>query len=112
METENTNDNVLRSLNFRAKTVKWENIIGMMEDTDWDKEFESKDSIKGGEEFLETITNCAKENAPKRSKQGSASKIPRERKKLHNRIKMLKRGKHRAYSKDRKRSFERKILET
>ena len=112
METENTNDNILRSLNFRAKTVKWENIIGMMEDTDWDQEFESKDSIKGGEEFLETITNCAKENAPKRSKQGSTSKIPRERKKLHNRIKMLKRGKHRAYSKERKRSFERKILET
>ena len=112
METENTNDNGLRSLNFRAKTVKWENIIGMMEDTDWEQEFDSKDARKGGEEFLETITKCAKENAPKRSKQGSTSKIPRERKKLHNRIKMLKRDKHRAYSKERKRSFERKILET
>ncbi len=35
-----------------------------------------------------------------------------ERNKLHNRIKMLKREKHRAYSKEKKRSLEKKILET
>ena len=36
----------------------------------------------------------------------------RRGKKLHNRIRMLKREKHRAYSKEKKMSFDKKILET
>ena len=111
-EIDNTEDNILKSINFRAKTVNWKNIIGMIEETSWNQEFVSRDAIKSGEEFLDIITKSAKENAPMRSKQGKGSKIPRERKKLHNRIKMLKREKHRAYSNERKKSFERKILET
>ena len=79
--------------------MKWKNIIRMMEDIDWDQEFESGDSIAGGKNMIEKFSKCAKENAPKRNTQSNRSKIPRERKKLHNRIKMLKREKHRAYSK-------------
>ena len=38
--------------------------------------------------------------------------MPKERKKLHNRLKMLKREKHRAYSKEKKKKLDKKILET
>ena len=109
---EQSEDNEFRTLNFRAKSVKWKNIAGMIEDIDWDQEFESRNSIACGKNMLEKFTKCAKENAPKRNTQSNGSKIPKERKKLHNRIKMLKRKKHIAHSKERKRRLEKQILET
>ena len=109
---EQSEDTEFRSFNFHAKTVKWKRIIEMIEDIDWDKDFESSDAIAGGKNVLEKLVICARENAPKRNNQNKGSKIPRERKKLHNRIKMLKREKHRAYSNERKRRCETKILET
>ena len=84
----------------------------MIEDIDWDQEFETRNSIAGGKNLLKKLTKCAKENAPKRNTQSNGSKIPKERKKLHNRIKMLKRKKHIAHSKERKRRLEKQILET
>ena len=83
----------------------------VIEDIDWEQDFESRDAIAGGKNCLEKLTNCAMQNAPKRNNQSNGSKIPKERKKLHNRIKMLKRAKHKAYSNERKRC-ERMILET
>jgi len=110
---EQSDDTGFRSLNFRAKAVKWKNITTLIEeDTEWDKDFESKDAIESGKYMLEKLTKYAEENAPKRNTQSNGSKIPRERKKLHNRIKMLKRKKHSAYSKERKRRCEKMILET
>ena len=73
-EIENAEDNILKTINFWAKSVKWKKITEIIEKTDWDHEFESKDAIKSGEEFLDRITDCAKENAPMRSKQGQGSK--------------------------------------
>ena len=84
----------------------------MIEDIDWEQDFESRDAIEGGKNCIEKVKNYATENAPKRNNQSNGSKIPKERKKLHNRIKMLKRSKHKAYSNERKRRCERMILET
>ena len=108
----NEETNVFKTLNFHAKSVNWNNIIRCIEDTNWEQKFETKDSIQNNEEFLEIITNNASENAPKRRQQGNNRKMPKERKRLHNRLKMLKREKHRAYSKERKKRFDKKILET
>ena len=110
--TENTESTGFRSLNFRAKSVNWKNINKMIEDVDWEQDFESRDAIEGGKNCIEKVKNYATENAPKRNNQSNGSKIPKERKKLHNRIKMLKRSKHKAYSNERKRRCERMILET
>ena len=99
--TEDPN-HILRALNFHTKSVKWENINRIIEDTNWEQNFENKGMIQSGKEFEVLITNSAIENAPRKSKQGNNRKIPKERKKLHNRIKMLKREKHRAYSKEKK----------
>ena len=109
--TEDPN-HILRALNFHTKSVKWKNINRIIEDTNWEQNFENKGMIQSGKEFEVLITNSAIENAPRKSKQGNNRKIPKERKKLHNRIKMLKREKHRAYSKEKKKKFENKILET
>merc|ERR1739838_274775 len=104
-QVKDTN-NIWQSLNLRAKSVNWTNIIDELKETNWDKKIESIDAIQSGGDFIEILENSTKENAPKRGHKGNNSKIPRERKKLHNRIKMLKREKHRAYSKEKKRSFE------
>ena len=103
---------MLKTLNFHTKTVNWRNINKIIEETKWEHNFETKDIIQSGKEFETIITNSAIENAPKKSPHGSNRKIPKERKKLHNRIKMLKREKHKAYSKEKKKKFENKILET
>ena len=104
--------NILKTLNFHTKSVKWKDINRIIEETNWEQNFETKDVIQSSKEFEEIITNTAIENAPKRSKLGNFRKIPKERKRLHNRLKMLKREKHKAYSKERKKRFENKILET
>ena len=82
----NEETNVFKTLNFHAKSVNWNNIIRCIEDTNWEQKFETKDSIQNNEEFLEIITNNASENAPKRRQQGNNRKMPKERKKLHNRL--------------------------
>merc|ERR1712240_502927 len=98
----NEETNVFKTLNFHTKSVNWNNIIRCIEDTNWEQKCETKDSIQNNEEFLEIITNNANENAPKRRQQGNNRKMPKDRKRLHNRLKMLKREKHRAYSKERR----------
>merc|ERR1712240_112386 len=62
----NEETNIFKTLNFQAKSVNWNNIIRCIEDTNWEQKFETKDSIQNNEEFLEILTNNAKENAPKR----------------------------------------------
>merc|ERR1711874_169426 len=79
-KVKNEEDNIFKSLNFGAKSVNWNNIKEIMEDTNWEQKFENKDLIESGEEFLEILTNNAIENAPKRRKNGNNSKIPKERK--------------------------------
>merc|ERR1711874_236195 len=64
---EQSDDTGFKSLNFRAKSVKWKNITELIEkDTEWDKEFVSKDAIESGKYMLEKFTKYAEENAPKR----------------------------------------------
>ena len=67
--------------------------------------------IQSTQLFEDFITEVVIENVPKKSL-GNNRKIPKERKRLLNRIKMLKRGKHRAYSRDKKKTIEMKILES
>ena len=61
--------------------MKWKNISELIENTDWDTEFEYRDSIASVKNMLEEFTKYAKENAPKRNTESNGSKIPRERKK-------------------------------
>merc|ERR1712072_945574 len=60
----------------------------------------------------EKLNEICIEIVPKRHGEGNKKKIPKEIKNLLNRIKMLKRDKHKAYSKEKKKQIDNKICET
>ena len=102
----------LKTLNYHSKNIDWENINNQINSINWEHYIENNDMIQSTMNFDDIITLIAIENIPQKSQQKYSKKIPRERKKLINRMKMLKRGKHRAYSKEKKNELENKILET
>ena len=101
----------LRKLNFQTISIDWKLINELIKLTPWRNIFENKNTIEVGKEFERLITLICKENLPMKM-YGRKKKIPKERKKLLNRIKMLKRDKHKAYSKEKKNIIENKIVET
>merc|ERR1712033_133449 len=64
------------------------------------------------EYLLEKLNEICIETVPKRNNEGKKKKIPKEIKNLLNRIKMLRRVKHKAYSKEKKKQIDNKICET
>ena len=100
-----------RLLNFHSSTTNWKSIYEQVKRTPWRSILQDKDTIDGSKEFESTLSSIFIENIPKRIIRPNHS-IPRERKKLINRIKMLKRNKHRARSIVKKNIIEGKILET
>ena len=111
-EMEDPNS-ALRKLNFRAeKKIDWENIKESIRKTQWKKILEKGDTIEITNEFISKITNICIENIPKKMKEVKDRKIPREIKKLINRVKMLKRDKQKAKSIEKKKEIENKIHET
>ena len=99
-EIDNQNS-ILRSLNFHTKKVKWKEINDSIEITDWKQHFKNKDILEGIIDLEEKMTTMCIQNMPKKS-QMRKTRIPKESKKMMNRIKMLKRDKHKAYSKEKK----------
>ena len=75
------------------------------------KKIENKNTPESNKVMEERITKICIEYLPKRRHKRNNS-IPKERKKLLNIIRMLKREKQRAYSKKKKKIFENKIIET
>ena len=109
MEDPNTD---LRSLNFRAKEkIDWKGINENIGRIQWKELFEKGNAIETTEEFLNKIAKISMENIPKKRKEEDR-KIPKDIKKLVNRIKMLKRDKHKAKSEEKKKAIENKIVET
>merc|ERR1711895_348041 len=96
-------DNTLRSLNFHAeRKIDWKQIIKLIKEIPWRKICKSGKAIEVIEYLLEMLYAICIEIVPKRTKEGKKKNIPKEIKNLLNRIKMLKRDKHRAYSKEKK----------
>ena len=109
MEDPNTK---LRSFNFRAdKKIDWIAIKENIRRIHW-KEMLKGDTEEITEELLNKISKLSRENIPKKKKEGKDRKVPREIKKILNRIKMLKRAKHKTKSKEREKAIEIKIVET
>ena len=109
---DKTKNDILRQLNFHMISINWKDINEEIEMVPWEEMLDNKDAIESSEIIeKEIIKICLKHVQKKGHKKGN-SKIPRERKKLLNRIKMLKREKHRAYSNEKKRKLDDKIVET
>ena len=101
----------LRQLNFHSEKVPWTKIVRILNELDWEKIFEDKDVEECTYIFLEIIKTICLREIPRKNKK-SKSKIPRERKMLLNRIKMLKRKKHCAKNMKDRRKIEESIMET
>merc|ERR1711874_350082 len=95
-------ENVMRSLNFHDKRkIDWKNIGKIIKEMPWRTICENGKAIEIVELLLDKLYEVCIENIPKRNKEGKRNRIPREVKKLLNRIKMLKREKHKACTKEK-----------
>ena len=87
-------NSALRNLNFRAEEkIDWERITESIRKIQWEKILEKEDTLEINKEFISKISNICIENIPKKGKEMKERKIPKEIKRLINRIKMLKRDK-------------------
>ena len=103
----------MRSLNFHAeKKIDWKKIVKLIKEMPWRNICKSSKAIEAIEYLLEKLNEICIEVVPKRNKEGKKKGIPKAIKNLLNRIKMLKRDKHRAYSKEKKKQIDNKICET
>merc|ERR1712215_581030 len=106
-------DNTLRSLNFHAeRKFDWKQIIKFIKEMPWRNICKSGKAIEVIEYLLEKLNEICIEIVPKSNKEGKKKNIPKETKNLLNRIKMLKRDKRRAYSKEKKKQIDNEICET
>ena len=104
-------ENDLRTLNFHHENVNWERINGIIEIMPWRLLFEGKNNKECTEIFIDCIRRICLCLIPKRITKNK-NKIPRIRKNMLNRIKMLKRKKNTTRDKNKLRSIEISIIET
>ena len=98
-------------LNFRNDNVSWDNINKEINEVPWQTLFNSKNTEECTYIFMKCLLNICMKFIPRKNTKGK-SRIPRERKKLLNRLKMLKRTKHRTRSKPKVIVLDKKIQET
>merc|ERR1711874_585764 len=101
----------LHRLNFHSEKIPWPEIQKRLNEIDWGKIFEGMNAEESTYIFIEIIKIICLDLIPIRNKINK-SKIPRERKTLLNRIKMLKRKKHRTNNMKDRRKIEESIIET
>ena len=109
--TEEMTENDLRQLNFYSEKVPWSLIKHIIKELDWHGIFKGRNNEECTHIFMEIIKKICFEVIPRKSNKRK-SKIPRERKKLLNRMKMLKRKKHCVKSRNDKQRIEKSIIET
>merc|ERR1711970_628011 len=94
------------------RKIDWKQMIKLIKEMPWRNICKSEKAIEVIEYLLEKLNEICIENLPKRNKEGKKKKIPKEIKNLLNRKKMLRRDKHKAYSKEKKKQIDNKICET
>ena len=88
--TKHQGETDLQHLNYRNENISWSTINEKIKEISWKKLFEGKDVKICTEVFISRIRHICSKYIPHK-KPPTGSKILRERKKLMNRIKMLKR---------------------
>merc|ERR1712105_67136 len=105
----NNDINDLRYLNFNAKQIDWEKIKEGILKVKWEELCDEKETFEIVEELLTTFKTLCHENIPKKKNNGRKRGIPKEIRKLLNRIKMLKRNKQKASSVEKSKIIENEI---
>ena len=108
---EQTKEDDLRQLNFHNKDIPWAGIKQILMELDWPKIFKEKNVVECTQIFLWIVTMICCQLIPKKINKYK-EKIPRERKKMLNRIKMLKRKRHNTKNRNDRIKLEECITET
>merc|ERR1711954_86915 len=101
----------LKNLNFYAKTVNWKAINDDINLIQWENIYKEKDTLQISKDLEEKILNFCMENFPKRTQMRKNSRTPRERRKIINRIRMLRRDKDKKVRKKRAK-IDKQIVES
>merc|ERR1711954_456102 len=101
----------LKNLNFYAKTVNWKAINDDINLIQWENVYKEKDTLEISKDLEEKILNICMENFPKRTQMRKNSRTPRERRKIINRIRMLRRDKDKK-SKKKRAKIDKQIVES
>ena len=109
--TDAMEENDLRQLNFHSEKVPWSLIKQIIKELDWHGIFKGRNNEECTHIFMEIIKKICNEVVPRKISKHK-SKIPRDRKKLLNRLKMLKRKKHCANNRNDKQRIQKNIIET
>ena len=92
--TDESEDCDLRNLNFYAKHVNWNSINDDIKLVQWETIYKEKDTLEISKDLEEKILNICMKNFPKKTQMRKNPKSPpKERKKIINRIRMLRRDK-------------------
>ena len=74
-------NNILRTLNFHAKSIKWKEINQNIEEISWEENFENKDTLESNKALEEKVVKICIKHIPKKTPQKNTRRIPKERKK-------------------------------
>ena len=112
-ENLDSNSCILRELNFYSKEIDWKEINKRIREIPWHEIQEDKSLVELNEYLILKIINICKELIPKKNdtRKDASKNIPKVRKKLLGRMKMLKRGKRKAISNSKKEDIDKKIQE-
>ena len=92
----------LRSLNFFSNKVNWKEMIKEIENINWHELLENKNTHESTEILNNIINKICIRYVPVKGKNSGKKKIPKERKKLLGRLKMLRRRLRKAIKKEKK----------
>ena len=99
----------MRGLNYTDENIEWDKIRTELEKIQWKEIFDGKDTKTCLNIFLKIIVELCSKYIPKK-KTRNKNIIPKRRKQLFQKIKLLRRSKNRANNK-RKKEIDKKILE-
>merc|ERR1711915_327371 len=108
---EQTKEDDLRQLNSHNKDIPWAGIKQILMELDWPKIFKEKNVVECTQIFIWIIIIICCQLIPKTINK-CKEKIPRERKKMLNRIKMLKRQRHNTENSNDRIKLQESITET
>merc|ERR1712001_493678 len=109
IENENENDKGMKKINYNSDNVEWDKIRNELKEIQWNEIFKDKDTETCLNILLEIIIKLCKKYIPEK-KSRNKSTIPKRRRQLFHKMKLLRRSKRNANNK-RKKVIDNKILE-
>merc|ERR1711954_91672 len=90
---DESEDYDLRNLNFYAKNINWKSINDEINLIQWEDIYKEKDTLEISKDLEEKILKICIKNFSKKTQMRKSPRTPKERRKIVNRIRMLRRNK-------------------